>query len=103
MRRHHEIPARGLAHRVTVGWDNALMTFFAQVTHVRAADDSRDAVLLRLGDTACRHRTPESLAPALAAYAALTPAILHQLRRDRAAERDRAATPLQPPRTRAFA
>jgi hypothetical protein len=39
---HHEIPARDPAHRVIVGWDPPLMTFFAQVIDRRREVEERD-------------------------------------------------------------
>jgi hypothetical protein len=35
----HSIPARSLGYSVVVGWDNPLMTFFAQVEEENPADE----------------------------------------------------------------
>lgn len=37
----HEIPARNPAHKVIVGWDHPMLTYFAQVID-RAKEDSGD-------------------------------------------------------------
>ena len=44
-----DIPPRETGITVTVGWDNPLMTFFAQVVRIQDNDDTRDPSLLWLG------------------------------------------------------
>lgn len=38
----HEIPARDPAHRIIVGWDHPLLTFFVQVIDRAKEDDDED-------------------------------------------------------------
>jgi hypothetical protein len=38
----HEIPARNPAHKVIIGWDHPLLTFFAQVIDRRKEDADED-------------------------------------------------------------
>lgn len=70
----HEIPAHDPAHKVIVGWDHPLMTFFAQVIDRRREVEERDdkMVLWR----GCKFRElyeVDDLARAIARYAELTP------------------------------
>ena len=80
---------------VTVGWDNPLMTFFAQVARNQQDDDTRDPILLWLGGAPGEITRPEDLAAPLAPYAALTQEHIDQLRADRGADADRGPSPLQ--------
>ena len=91
----HEIPARQPGCCVVVGWDNPMMTFFAEVERIRAADDPRDPTLLWLGSSPGEVARPEDLAGPLAPYAELTAGHITQLRAERAAATDRGPTPLQ--------
>ena len=81
--------------RIVVGWDNPMMTFFAQVERIQTADDPRDPILLWLGASPGEVARPEDLAEPLAPYAELTAEHIAQLRADRAAAADRAPTALQ--------
>lgn len=90
----HEIPAKRPGLAVIVGWDNPMMTYFAQVEDEAAGKDDNPVVLCLGG----RHREvlrPEDLAMALAPYADLTAAHIEQLRADRAGDVDRGPTALQ--------
>ncbi len=92
-RRHITARAPGLT--VTVGWDNPLSTFFAQVTRQQSPDDMRDRVVFWIGGLAGEVRRAEDLVVPLAPYADLTPNDIAQLRADRAASADRGPTDLQ--------
>ena len=91
----HEIPARQPGWCVVVGWDNPMMTFFAEVERIQAADDARDPTLLWLGSSPGEVARPEDLAGPLAPYAELTAEHIAELRADRAADADRGPTALQ--------
>lgn len=80
---------------VVVGWDNPFGTFFAQVDRAQDADDPRDPVLLWVGCAPGEILRAENLIAPLAPYAELTEAHLAKLRADRAADADRAPSPLQ--------
>ena len=89
------VPAREPGHTVVVGWDNPLMSFFAQVVRHQDEDGERDPVIVWVGTTRGEIHRPEALAELVAAYADMTTAHLAQLRADRAADADRGPTPLQ--------
>jgi hypothetical protein len=74
---------------ISVGWDNPLGTFFAQVSRVQTDDDLRDPVILWLGTEQGEIQRAEDLVAALTPYAELTEAHLRQLRADRIADADR--------------
>ena len=61
----HEVTAKDPSHCVTVGWDNPMQTFFAQV------ERQRDPILLWLGTGHAQHITPYDLVPLLEPYALL--------------------------------
>lgn len=90
----HELPARRPGTSVVVGWDNPMMTFFAQVLDEQADEDA-DPVLLWLGTQHGEVTRPEDLARPLAPFAELTAQHLEQLRADRVADLDRGPRPLQ--------
>jgi hypothetical protein len=71
------------------GWDNPLMTFFAEVK--TAASKS----LLWLGSSYQEVGTPQELAAGLLRYVTLTPDHIAQLQADRLADIDRGPSPLQ--------
>lgn len=92
----NEIPARESGLCVVVGWDNPVMSFFAQVERIQTAADPRDPILLWLGASPGDGARPaEDLAGPLAPYAELTAEHIAQLRADRVADADRAPTALQ--------
>jgi hypothetical protein len=72
----HEIPAFDHAHRVVVGWDRPLQTYFVQVIdRARESDDEDDKFVLWRG---CRVRELyeiEDLARVVRRHAELTPEI----------------------------
>ena len=90
-----DIPSRETGITVTVGWDNPLMTFFAQVARIQDDDDLRDPILLWLGGGPGEITRPEALAAPLAPYTALTQEHTDQFRADRGADADRGPSPLQ--------
>jgi len=89
------IPARRPGLTVVVGWDNPLGTFFAQVDRQQDDDDPRDPTLLWVGCIPGEILRTEDLVQPLAPYVELTEAHLATLRTDRAADADRAPSPLQ--------
>mgnify|MGYP000567763958 CR=1 FL=1 len=86
----HVIDGKDPDLTVTVGWDNPLQTYYAQVE--RGESDSDDLVLWA-GTRNYEYRTPEALAEPLAPYADLTPATLQQLQQDRVIEQTQEPTP----------
>ena len=90
----HEVPAKRPGTSVIVGWDNPMMTFFAQVLDEQA-DEAADPILLWLGTQPGEVTRPEDLVHPLAPFAELTAPQLEQLRNDRAADLDRGPSPLQ--------
>lgn len=90
----HIVPALDDRFTVTVGWDNPMHTFFAQVTRESRAENN-DNIILWLGGEVEEVRTPEDLRQPLAAYATLSDEIIQQLHADRAACADQPPTPLQ--------
>lgn len=70
----HEIPARNPTHKVIVGWDHPLLTFFAQVID-RAKEDAGDddKMVLWLGTSLRELYEVEHLARVVGRYAELTP------------------------------
>lgn len=83
----HELPAKRPGTSVVVGWDNPMMTFFAQVLDEQAEEDA-DPVLLWLGTQHGEVTRPEDLVRPLAPFADLTAPHLEQLRADRVADLD---------------
>lgn len=72
-----EVPARGPGVEATVGWDNPLQTYSAQVRR-------RGRVVLWVGGEPGEAKRPEDLAGPLASDADLTPDHVAALRADRA-------------------
>lgn len=91
----HEIAARDPNHIVTVGWDNPMQTFFAQVERQQDDDDPRDPILFWLGTGEAECITPYDLVAPLAPYAVLDAETIRELNIDRFACLDRRPTPLQ--------
>jgi hypothetical protein len=72
----HEIVARDPAHKIIVGWDPPLMTFFAQVMDRRAEEAGwDDKFLLWVGCSCQEIYEVEQLARKISKYAVLTPEI----------------------------
>ncbi len=88
----HAIDPKQPGLTVVVGWDNPLMTFFAQVTRNRVKNG---APVLWIGGSPRECQDPQGLRAPLAPYAHLTDAQLAQLRADRAADADRGPSALQ--------
>jgi hypothetical protein len=83
---------------VTIGWDNPLQTFFAQVSRRDVgddADDEADPVILWLGGTPREVPTNEALATGLADYAVIPADVVEALHRDGAAGAARPPTEFQ--------
>jgi hypothetical protein len=89
------LPAHHAGIEVSLGRDNPLGTFFAQVLRIQACDDPRDPVILWIGTEPREIGAPEKLIPVLAPYAELTTEDLIRLRADRASDADRGPTALQ--------
>jgi hypothetical protein len=92
----HTIPARDPNLTIVVGWDNPLVTYFAQVARPEDPDrEDDDPILLWVGANPREVITVEDLARHLAPYADLTPEVAEQLRQDRAARLGQAPTAIQ--------
>jgi hypothetical protein len=88
----YRIPAHEERYQVFVGWDDPLETLWAQVFDTTTDDDDAGCVLWEgLGFQA--FQTVEALHALLQPYATIPPAIITQLRHDRAHAVPR--TPLQ--------
>ena len=86
----YSIPAQNPALTVVVGWDNPLVTFFAQIFNPSIADDD-DACVLWIGTAPEAIPTVAALQAQLAGWAAIPPDIADRLTRDQ-----QAATPPTP-------
>ena len=82
----HSIPAHQRFHRVTVGWDFPLLTFFAQVRDTRIDEDKGDQLVLWVGADAPWIEEPEGLREPLAPFCALSDATIALLRAERDAD-----------------
>jgi hypothetical protein len=78
----HEIPAKNPAHKVIVGWDAGLSTYFAQVMKP-SLHPRRAMVLLWIGTEPGEIGAADSLRPPLARYADLPAEVLFRLVDDR--------------------
>lgn len=80
----HEIAARDPAHKVIVGWDHPLLTFFAQVID-RAKEDAGDddKFMLWVGTRPRELYEIADLARAIRKYADLEPGIRAKLYGDK--------------------
>lgn len=92
-RRH--VPGTRDDYEVLVGWDNPLITFFARVEGKRDPSDRQRRELMWVGTDRSEILTVERLSEVLRPYAMLSPAMLDDLRRDRAKDADRGPTALQ--------
>jgi hypothetical protein len=86
----YSVPAQDPDLTVIVGWDNPLMTFFAQVFNPSIEDDD-EACLLWIGTAPQAISTVAALQVQLAGWAAIPPDIVDRLTRDQ-----HAATPPTP-------
>ena len=86
----YSVPAQHPALTVTVGWDNPLATFFAQVFDPSIEEDA-EACLLWIGTAPEAIPTVAALQAQLAGWATIPPAIVDHLTRDQ-----QAATPPTP-------
>lgn len=70
----HEIPARDPAHKIIVGWDHPLQTFFMQVIDRELEDGGHDDKFVSWRGTRPREiYEVDELGRRLARYAELTP------------------------------
>jgi hypothetical protein len=88
----YEIPSHDPAQTVTVGWDNPLSTFFANVCDYSLPQD-QDHVLFWIGCSPRGVKTVEQLQELLSGYATLTEEMVNKLRWDYAHREP--ITPLQ--------
>jgi hypothetical protein len=86
----YNIPAQHPALTVTVGWDNPLATFFAQVFNPSIEEDA-EACLLWIGTAPEAISTVAALQAQLTGWATIPPDIVDRLTRDQ-----QAATPPTP-------
>jgi hypothetical protein len=86
----YSLPAQQPGLTVTVGWDNPLCTFFAQVFDPSIEEDA-DACLLWIGTAPGAIPTVAVLQAQLAGWATIPPDIVDRLTRDQ-----QAATPPTP-------
>ena len=91
----HTVTALTDGISIAVGWDNALATFFAQVSREPDIEDDSDPILFWIGGQFGEVRRAEDLVAPLAPYATLTTEMVEQLRADRAACADRGPSALQ--------
>ncbi len=84
-----QIPGKRPELAITVGWDNPLRTYFAQVDRVDGS------CILWVGSEVRECPTAEALVVPLAPYVDLQPEMIEQLRADRLADIDRGPTDLQ--------
>ena len=88
----YNIPAHNAALTVTVGWDNPLVTFFAQAFDP-SVEDEAEADLLWIGTALREIPTVAALQAQLTGWAMIPPAIVDRLTRDQQAAA--LPTPLQ--------
>ena len=86
----YSIPTQDPDLTVIVGWDNPLLTFFAQVFNASIADDD-EACVLWIGTAPQAISTVAALQAQLTGWAAIPPDIVDRLTRDQ-----QAATPPTP-------
>jgi hypothetical protein len=86
----YSVPTQHPGLTVIVGWDNPLMTFFAQVFDPSIEDDA-EACLLWIGTAPEALPTVAALQAQLAGWATIAPDIVDRLTRDQ-----QAATPPTP-------
>ena len=86
----YRIPAQNPALTVIVGWDNPLVTFFAQVFDPSIEEDA-EADLLWIGTALQELPTVAALQAQLTGWATIPPEIVHRLTQDQ-----HAATPPTP-------
>jgi len=80
----YTIPAHHPRYEVVVGWDNPLATFFCEVFNTTVDEDDDTACVLWEGTTLRAIGTVEALQTRLHLFATIPPAIIAQLRHDRA-------------------
>lgn len=90
----HDVESRDPRFQITVGWDNPLNTYFAQVEDTEAEDED-DPVVVWVGTSHGEIQAPEALQGFVAKYGNIPEDILEDLRADRAAMLDGGPSPLQ--------
>ncbi len=96
MSKSHEYLSIQPGHVVSIGWDNPMMTYFAQVTReTESDDDEEDSTVLWLGSVQGDIKTPEVMVEPLKPWFDLTAELIELLKKDRLADIDRAPTVLQ--------
>jgi len=91
----HTVTALTDGISVTVGWDNPLSTYFAQVNREPDTEDDSDPIVFWIGGQFGEVQKAEDLVAPLAPYATLTTEMVGQLRADRAACLDRGPSTVQ--------
>ncbi len=86
----HDAPATISGYTVAYGWDFPLNTYFCQVLA-----DGEDEAILWLGAERNAISDPAQMVDPLQPWFTLTPAIIQQLRDERAADLDRRPSPIQ--------
>lgn len=87
----HEAPAKVPGYIVSYGWDFPLNTYFCQV---QPTEDDAESILWLGGERNAITDPMQMVAP-LERWFDLTPAIIQQLRDERAADLDRRPSPIQ--------
>lgn len=90
----HPLPPLQPGLVITVGWDNPMQTFFAQVLR-ETDDDDADPTVLWCGSTTHEINDPEGMRKSLAPYAVLTDDMIGQLHADRTRHAGQGPTALQ--------
>jgi hypothetical protein len=78
----HEFAGTDPKHRVVIGWDPPLQTYFGQV-HNDAADDEEDAIVHWVGAGIPNLPTVDDLALAMVPWCTITPEMRAALDEDR--------------------
>ncbi len=80
----HRLPSKQPGYLVTVGYDGPLQSYFGIVARDLPDDDLDDNLVLWIGGKPREVLRPEDLRAPLAAYADIPPAMIAQLKADRA-------------------
>lgn len=91
----HDLPGLNPDHRVVVGWDPPLRTFFAQVIDVakeKADEEDEDPVLVWAGASAPWLRTVDDVVTVMDGWATISTELQATLQADREREGERTPT-----------
>ena len=80
---HHELDALKPAHKVVVGWDPPMHTYFAQVLDTAGSEDDGTYEVLWIGTRFQEVLNPATVIAAVTPFATVPADLLHQLARDR--------------------